>query len=53
MGLLDALVPFAQELPTWEFEAIIFVLSLGFLLVARVATRSARQRPGRPVAVNA
>jgi hypothetical protein len=53
MGLLDALVPFAQELPLWEFEAIIFVLSLGFVMVARVATRSSRQKLLQSAAVNA
>ncbi len=29
MGLVDALVPFAGEIPLWEFEAILFLIALG------------------------
>jgi hypothetical protein len=52
MGMIDALVPFAQELPVWEFEAIIFALSLGFFAVALLATRPARKSIGQPVVTN-
>lgn len=52
MGLLDALVPFAQELPLWEFEGIIFALSLGFFVVSRVVTRSARRNSSQQILTN-
>lgn len=42
MGLLDFLVPFAPEVPAWVFELVVFLLSLGFVLVALRATRSFR-----------
>ena len=45
MGLLDALVPFAPTVPAWEFELLIFALSLGFVAVARVVTRGDRLSP--------
>jgi len=53
MGMIDALVPFAQELPVWEFELIIFSLSLACLIAALVATRSVRRNMAQPLAVNA
>jgi YhfC intramembrane metalloprotease len=44
MGLLDVLVPFAQTIPLWEFETIIFLLSSGFVLLAWNVTRADRKR---------
>jgi hypothetical protein len=52
MGMIDALVPFAQELPVWEFEAIVFALSLGFFVIALLATRSATQGISQQVVAN-
>ena len=43
MGLIDALVPFASEMPLWTFETVIFVVSLGFLAIAWTATKAARE----------
>jgi hypothetical protein len=43
MGLLDVLVPFAQEIPLWEFEGLIFALALGSLLVAWKVTEADRR----------
>ena len=43
MGLLDALVPFDQEVPLWVFELVVFALSLGFFLVAWRVTAGARR----------
>ncbi|MGA2199949.1 MAG: YhfC family glutamic-type intramembrane protease [Nitrososphaerales archaeon] len=43
MGLLDVTVPFAQEIPLWEYETLIFAISLGFFLVAWTITRGARR----------
>jgi len=45
MGLLDALVPFAPDFLAWEFELLIFALSAGFAIVARVVTRTDRMDP--------
>jgi hypothetical protein len=49
MGLIDATVPFAQEVPLWEFEGLLFAVSLGFLALAWKVTagtrRSAFQTP--------
>ena len=42
MGLLDVLVPLAQNVPLWEFEAIVFLLSVGFLSVAWTITSAER-----------
>ena len=47
MGLLDALVPFDSAVPLWLFEAVVFLLSLMFLLVAWRTTRADR-RSGYP-----
>jgi uncharacterized membrane protein YhfC len=52
MGLSDALVPFAQEMPLWEFEAVIFALSLGFFVVSRVATRSTTRDSSQQILTN-
>jgi hypothetical protein len=43
MGLVDALVPFAQEVPLWEFEGLLFALSLSFLALAWTVTAGARR----------
>ena len=43
MGLLDVLVPFAQEVPLWEFEGLLFLFSLGSLLVAWKVTQKDRR----------
>ena len=43
MGMLDALVSFASQVPTWFFELSIFVLSLGFLVVALRVGRPAEK----------
>lgn len=43
MGLIDALVPLAQEIPTWEFEGIIFAFSLFSFAIAWRATATYRQ----------
>lgn len=43
MGLLDALVPFAQEVPLWVFEGVVFLLSLSFLAVAWSITAADRK----------
>jgi hypothetical protein len=43
MGLLDVLVPFAQDLPLWEFEGLLFVISLGSFLVAWKVTEKDRR----------
>ncbi len=43
MGLLDALVPFAQDVPTWVFEGVIFLLSLGFFVLAWSITGADRR----------
>jgi hypothetical protein len=50
MGMLDALVPFAP-LNVKLFEVVVFLLSLGFVLVAWRASREAG--PKAPEAVNA
>ena len=42
MGLFDVLVPFAREVPLWEFEGLLFLLSLGSLLVAWKVTETDR-----------
>jgi len=42
MGLIDATVPFAQDVPLWEYEGLLFALCLGLLLLAWRITRSAR-----------
>jgi hypothetical protein len=34
MGYVDALVPFAGEVPLWEFEGVVFLLSVVFLAIA-------------------
>jgi hypothetical protein len=44
MGMLDALVPFAS-LNVTLFEVVVFLLSLGFVLVAWWASRSTKQAP--------
>ena len=44
MGLVDAIVPFASEVPLWEFESLVFLISLvAFALTWRV-TREDRRR---------
>ena len=43
MGLIDALVPFAGDVPAWVFEATVFLLSLGALTVAREVTKEDRR----------
>jgi membrane metalloprotease YhfC-like protein len=43
MGLVDALVPFAQEVPLWEFETVIFAVSVGLFVIAWAATKAARE----------
>jgi hypothetical protein len=51
MGLLDALVPFAQEVPTWEFELVIFALSLFFFALAwRITAKERLILKNAPVA---
>ncbi|MDA4112555.1 MAG: YhfC family intramembrane metalloprotease [Thaumarchaeota archaeon] len=48
MGLLDALVPFAREFPLWEFEGLLFLISLGSFLVAwKVTEKDRRSGYGR------
>ena len=44
MGMLDFLVPFAPDMPSWLFELVVFLLSLGFLLVALRVTGFYRTR---------
>lgn len=46
MGLLDALVPFASVTSIAAFEAGIFLLSLGFIMVAVIARRSSTEPIG-------
>jgi hypothetical protein len=52
MGLIDALVPLAQEIATWEFEAMIFVFSLASFAIAWRVTagyrHGLRQQPPLP-----
>lgn len=45
MGLIDALVPFAQLVPTWEFEVAIFALGVLFVVVARSAVKVPSEPP--------
>lgn len=47
MGLIDALVPFAQLVPTWEFELVVFVLCLGCVGLAWRVTRGYREDSSR------
>lgn len=42
MGLIDALVPLAQVIPTWEFELIIFVFSVACVAIAWRVTEGYR-----------
>jgi hypothetical protein len=44
MGLLDALVPFANAMPLPVFESLIFAITLGFLLVSLAATWRIRKQ---------
>jgi hypothetical protein len=44
MGLLDALVPFAPTLSIPIFESLLFVITLGFLLVAMAVTWNLRRQ---------
>ena len=44
MGLIDFLVPFAGTLGTAAFELLIFVISVGFLLVTVAVARWARSK---------
>jgi YhfC intramembrane metalloprotease len=53
MGMLDALVPLAQVIPTWEFEGMIFAVSMAFFVVAWVATKGDRPRIGQTPPANA
>lgn len=43
MGMVDFLVPFAPDVPTWVFEVVLFVISVGLLSIALLAGRSASQ----------
>jgi hypothetical protein len=43
MGLVDALVPLAVYVRLWELEAIVFALSLCFLIVALTVSRGDRR----------
>jgi hypothetical protein len=43
MGLVDALVPFAQQVPLWAFEGLLFLISLGFFALAWMITGDARR----------
>jgi uncharacterized membrane protein YhfC len=53
MGMVDALVPLAQVIPAWEFEAMLFALSFVLFLISRLVTRSVRRAPGLPPTPNA
>jgi hypothetical protein len=44
MGLLDALVPFAKAMSLSAFESLVFLITLGFLLVSLAVTWRIRKR---------
>lgn len=46
MGLIDALVPFASQVPLWVFEASLFLISLGILTLTWKVTE--KERRGHP-----
>jgi hypothetical protein len=50
MGLIDALVPFAQEVPTYVFEGVFFAICLSLAALAWRITRSDRLGGSGPVA---
>ena len=53
MGMVDALVPFAGSVPAWEFEGVVFALSLAAVAIARFVTRGDRATLGSgPSSVN-